>query len=138
MLANDAVQIGHSHPLAIRDVIQVARDHRAVAPLSPDVLARVEQSAAWAQSAVDHIEDSRRRGARPDAYYGINTGFGALAGQSALDSAYLTKVLSANLIASHSVGVVMLTKTPSARRADPRSLAGAGLFGRLASRSSTP
>jgi histidine ammonia-lyase len=46
---------------------------------------------------------------RPDragvAYYGINTGFGALAGRSVLDSAYLTKVLGRNLVASHSVGV---------------------------------
>ena len=44
-------------------------------------------------------------GKQPLAYYGINTGFGALAGRTALDRDYLIKMLSRNLIASHSVGV---------------------------------
>jgi histidine ammonia-lyase len=56
-------------------------------------------------STVEQIESSREAGRRPPAYYGINTGFGARAGRSALDSVYLTEVLGRNLIASHCVGV---------------------------------
>jgi histidine ammonia-lyase len=56
-------------------------------------------------------EDARKRGERavepqqPDAYYGINTGFGALAGKASLGTVYETKALSRNLIASHNTGV---------------------------------
>jgi histidine ammonia-lyase len=56
-------------------------------------------------NTVTEIALSRQTGHQPAAYYGINTGFGALAGRSALDSVYLTRVLGRNLIASHSVGV---------------------------------
>ena len=62
-------------------------------------------SAQWVEQAVEGIAQARRAGATPPAYYGINTGFGAQAGRSALDSRHLTEVLGRNLIASHCVGV---------------------------------
>jgi len=100
----DHVQVGVGR-LSIEDVVRVARDGQRVAPLTPAVEARVQATAAWVANTVEQIARSRESGHRPEAYYGINTGFGALAGRSALDSPYLTKVLGRNLIASHSVGV---------------------------------
>lgn len=93
----DRLQLGH--------VIEIARNYQEVPSLTAEVEARVQESAEWVKEVVKSIEDKRRRGEKADPYYGINTGFGALAGKSALDSEYLTKVLSRNLIASHSVGV---------------------------------
>ena len=101
----DTVQVGIGR-LSIEDVVRVARDGQRVSPLAPEVEARVQATAAWVANTVEQIALSRRHeGHKPAAYYGINTGFGALAGRSALDSTYLTKVLGRNLIASHSVGV---------------------------------
>jgi histidine ammonia-lyase len=91
--------------LSIADLVRVARDGQEVAPLSPDVRARVASAAQWVAKTVEQIVQSNRPDRSGVAYYGINTGFGALAGRSALDSAYLTKVLGRNLVASHSVGV---------------------------------
>jgi histidine ammonia-lyase len=98
------VQIGEA-PLTIDDVARVARQHARVAPLAKDVVARVQASADWVEQAVEGIAHARHAGATPRAYYGINTGFGAQAGRSALDTRYLTEVLGRNLIASHCVGV---------------------------------
>src|SRR5262249_52366790 len=74
-------------------------------PLAPEVTARVQATAAWVADTVEQIAQSRLREQKPAAYYGINTGFGARAGRSALDSKYLTQVLGRNLVASHAVGV---------------------------------
>jgi histidine ammonia-lyase len=98
------VQIGVGL-LSIEDVVRVARDGERVAPLSPEVEARVQATAAWVAKTVNQIADAHLHGQKPKAYYGINTGFGAQAGRCVLDSEYLTKVLGRNLIASHSVGV---------------------------------
>jgi histidine ammonia-lyase len=87
--------------LTIDDLVAVAREHRPVAELEDDVRARLQASAAWVAETVDQIALA----SDPPAYYGINTGFGALAGRTALRSKYLTRVLGRNLIASHSVGV---------------------------------
>jgi histidine ammonia-lyase len=95
------VQVGAAH-LTVADVTQVARYYQSVAPLSTEALEQVKASRAWVDQTVKQISDQTEK---PSAYYGINTGFGALAGRSALDSVYLTKVLGRNLIASHSVGV---------------------------------
>lgn len=97
------VQVGAAH-LTIADVARVARDYQPVLNLTPDALERVKASRAWVEQTVEQIAVAKANGEKPSAYYGINTGFGALAGRSALDSAYLTKVLGRNLIASHSVG----------------------------------
>jgi len=100
----DTVHVGIGR-LSIEDVVQVARDGRRVSPLAAEVEARVQATAAWVATTVEQIALSRQSKQKPRAYYGINTGFGALAGRSALDNADLTKVLGHNLISSHSVGV---------------------------------
>jgi histidine ammonia-lyase len=99
-----AVQVGVGQ-LSIEDVVRVAREGACVAPLAPEVTARVQATASWVAETVKQIARSRLRDQKPAAYYGINTGFGAQAGRSALDTEYLTQVLGRNLIASHSVGV---------------------------------
>jgi histidine ammonia-lyase len=101
--ADGGVQVGGSR-LSIEDVVRVARDRAHVSPLPDTVAARVQATATWVAGAVEEIARSRQTGQKPAAYYGINTGFGAQAGRSALDSVYLTHVLGRNLIASHSVG----------------------------------
>jgi histidine ammonia-lyase len=98
------VQVGVGS-LSIADVVRVARDGEEVSPLSPEVEERVRSSAAWVAKTVEQIAISNSSERTPVAYYGINTGFGALAGRSVLRSAYLTKALGRNLVASHSVGV---------------------------------
>jgi histidine ammonia-lyase len=100
----EAVEVGVRR-LSIEDVVRVARDGQRVSPLAPEVKARVQETAAWVADTVEQIDLSGQRGRKPEAYYGINTGFGALAGRSALDSKYLIQVLGRNLIASHAVGV---------------------------------
>jgi histidine ammonia-lyase len=92
------VEVGAGR-ITIGDVVRVARDGQPVARLALEAEARVQATASWVAETVEQI------GHNPKAYYGINTGFGALAGRSALDSEYLTRVLGRNLIASHSVGV---------------------------------
>jgi histidine ammonia-lyase len=99
-----SLQVGVGR-LSIDEVVRVARDQERVGPLAPEVEERLQSTAHWVSSTVDEIARCRQMGNKPAAYYGINTGYGALAGRSALDSAYLTKVLGRNLIASHAVGV---------------------------------
>lgn len=100
----DAVPVGVRR-LSVEDVVRVAREAARVAPLTPEVTARVQATAAWVEDTVEQITRAGQRGKKPAAYYGINTGFGALAGRSALDNKYLIQALGRNLIASHSVGV---------------------------------
>jgi histidine ammonia-lyase len=100
----DAVQLG-IRQLSIEDVVRVARDGEHVASLAPEVAARVQATAAWVADTVEQIAQSRQRGQKPAAYYGINTGFGAQGGRSTLESKYLIQVLGRNLMASHAVGV---------------------------------
>src|SRR5579871_3632228 len=100
-----AVSVGPGR-LSIEDVARVARHGQRVSPLAPEVEARALASAAWVADRVEQIAHARQNGQKPPAYYGINTGFGALAGRTALDSKYLARALVRNLIASHSVGVV--------------------------------
>ena len=90
--------------LSVDDVVRVARDKVRVADLAPEVEDQMRPAADWVASTVKQITGARRNGQEPQAYYGINTGFGALAGRSALDSKYLGEVLGRNLMASHSVG----------------------------------
>jgi histidine ammonia-lyase len=98
------IQVGIGR-LTVEDVERVAREGRRLAPLAPEVIARVQATAAWVENTVEQIASASRTGRKPPAYYGINTGFGAQAGRSALGSKYLLEVLGRNLIASHSVGV---------------------------------
>jgi len=105
-LSNDieSVRVGIKR-LSIADVMRVARHKQTVMGMTHESLQRVEASAAWVAQTVEQISIAKNNGEPPSAYYGINTGFGALAGRSALNSRYLTKVLGHNLFASHSVGV---------------------------------
>jgi histidine ammonia-lyase len=98
------IRVGIDH-LTIEDVERVARESQRPSSLAPEVIARVQATAEWVASTVEQIARKGRTSRKPVAYYGINTGFGAQAGRSALDSKYLTEVLGRNLIASHSVGV---------------------------------
>ncbi|MGB1011452.1 MAG: aromatic amino acid lyase, partial [Thiolinea sp.] len=102
--STDPVQPG-SNRLSVADVVRVARYQQNV--LEPDSasLEKIQASLAWVEHTVQQITDTQDNNTKPTAYYGINTGFGALAGRTALDSTYLTKALGHNLIASHSVGV---------------------------------
>jgi histidine ammonia-lyase len=103
--------------LTIEDVIAVARGARPVASIAPEVRARLEETASWVSQTVEGIVSARSKGREPEAYYGINTGFGALAGRAALDSSYAIQVLGRNLIASHSVGVGPFFDLPVVRAA---------------------
>ncbi len=96
-MAFEAIALGDR--LTIEDVVAVARDGRSLAPLAPAVVERVQASASWVASTVSSLGPGAR------AYYGINTGFGAQAGRTALDSVELTRALGQNLMASHAVGV---------------------------------
>ena len=94
-----------SKQLSIADVVRVARYHQTVTEPDAESCQKIEASRTWVEETARQISEPPQNGEQPVAYYGINTGFGALAGRSALDSIYLTKVLGHNLIASHSVGV---------------------------------
>jgi histidine ammonia-lyase len=91
--------------LSVEDVVRVARDGQRVACLAPEVAARVQATAAWVADTVEQIAADGQGSRKPAAYYGINTGFGARAGRSALGSKSLIELLGRNLIVSHSVGV---------------------------------
>jgi histidine ammonia-lyase len=110
------VQVGVQR-LELSDVVAVARHGAPVAPLTSEARERLEATASWVARTVDEIVAPREPRRRPTAYYGINTGFGALAGRTALDSAYLIKALGRNLIASHSVGVGRYFDLPVVRAA---------------------
>jgi histidine ammonia-lyase len=99
-----AVAIGGPR-LVIEDVAGVARYAVPVPPLDVLARARIEASAAWVADTVARLGADREPGRPQRAYYGINTGFGALAGRAALDTPDLTEQLGRNLIASHTVGV---------------------------------
>lgn len=104
--------------LGIGDVVRVARDLAPVAPLREDAAAHrpleaaMQASADWVAGLVERIEDP----ATP-AVYGINTGFGALAGRRVLRSAYEADVLQRNLLVSHAVGGGRLLAEDEARAA---------------------
>ncbi len=97
--------------LTIEDVIGVARYGWPVAEIgehngvqaAQEAYTRMGRSRAWVEKAVERNEERRLRGEAPEAFYGINTGFGAKAGREALSKEDLPWV-SRNLLVSHSVG----------------------------------
>lgn len=112
------LQIGlDDHPLTLDDVVHVARDRTSVDTLPKQVKAQMAASAEWVDEIVASIAtyeqavQAPKDGQNvelpdePPAYYGINTGFGALAGKASLKSVDETKALSRNLMTSHSIGV---------------------------------
>lgn len=105
MTPDRAVEIGAAR-LTPDDVVAVARGFAPVAELSAQVAARMAVSREWVAATLAEIEETGatdRQSAR--AYYGVNTGFGAQAGRSALSSRSAAETLGHNLIASHCVGV---------------------------------
>jgi histidine ammonia-lyase len=110
------VQVGVQR-LELSEVVGVARHSAPVAALTLEARERLEATASWVARTVDEIVSPSEPRRRPTAYYGINTGFGALAGRTALDSVYLIKALGRNLIASHSVGVGRYFDLPVVRAA---------------------
>jgi histidine ammonia-lyase len=91
--------------LLIADFVRVAHDRHRVAGLDAEVVARVQATSSWVAPRVEQIADDAQGSPKPVAYYGINTGFGARAGRSALGSPALIELLGCNLLANHSVGV---------------------------------
>lgn len=63
----------------------------------------VDEASQWVAAAVKDAPAGESISRKP--YYGINTGFGALAGRTTLESEHLTRVLTRNLLESHAVGV---------------------------------
>lgn len=102
-------------PLAIADVVAIARQDRHIQPISSDKkpyhdverrrYERLEQSAAWVRAAMQDVETAVYEGRDPVAYYGINTGFGDNAGRATFSHVSEAERLSRNLLLSHTIGV---------------------------------
>ncbi len=98
--------------LTIEEVVGVARFGWKVAevgdeaspPDSKKAYARLLQSRAWVDKAVEENERRKASGESTKAYYGINTGFGSKVGRIGLDTEDIPWV-SRNLIVSHSTGM---------------------------------
>jgi histidine ammonia-lyase len=98
-----AADDGHPRRLTLADVLAVARGRRPVRPLEEDPARYRPLEAAMAATVAWVTEQVQAADAPP--IYGINTGFGALAGRETFRSAYQARVLSRNLLTSHSAGV---------------------------------
>jgi len=96
---------GAYRPASITDVVAVARGRREVALLDETQTTRRAMEAEIARSAAWVAELERGLGDdQADAVYGINTGFGALAGHATFPSAAHAALLQRNLLVSHAVG----------------------------------
>ena len=89
--------IGGGEPLTIEDLADVARSGAEVS-LDGSVAAQMRTSAEW----VEQLFSSDGPGA---PVYGINTGFGGLAGYGAFDSAQTAAELSRRLVLADAAGV---------------------------------
>jgi histidine ammonia-lyase len=105
----EELSLGDS-PLVLEDVVAVARKRRRVATLdgagadSP-ARRRREASARWVSERLDLISAARASSKPVDPVYGVNTGFGSLAGKQAFSEPELTRELSRRLIESTACGV---------------------------------
>lgn len=91
-------------PLCVDDVVSVARARRRVALPGSVTAARMRESQAWVAAAVAAIDDAAAGEPTP-AYYGINTGFGSLAGRESFTRAEDARELSRRLVLSDATGV---------------------------------
>ncbi|MBN1231090.1 MAG: aromatic amino acid lyase [Anaerolineales bacterium] len=97
--------------LSIEEVVGVARHGWKVAHVAPsdsnklqnDIFARIIQSRNWVEHAVESNHQKILNGEEPEAYYGINTGFGAKSGREGLPEEDIPWV-SHNLLVSHCAG----------------------------------
>src|SRR5918996_4611488 len=86
--------------LGLADVLSVARERRLV-HLSPDAAGGMTATLEWVREAVEAIG----READPKPIYGINTGFGSLAGRHAFPTEEHTIELSRRLVLSTAAGI---------------------------------
>jgi histidine ammonia-lyase len=106
---SDLVILGGA--LALGDVAAVARRRRRVAPLTlggeppAPALRRMLASAQWVTDRVGLIGEAAASGRLIDPVYGINTGFGSLAGKRAFSDPQLATELSRRLVESTACGV---------------------------------
>lgn len=109
---------GRPRHLRVADVVAVARRLAPVAPLREPPAEHRPLEAAM-QASADWVAGLVGRIAAPETptVYGINTGFGALAGRQTLRSAYEAAVLQRNLLVSHAVGAGRLLGEDEARAA---------------------
>src|SRR5690242_17486899 len=89
--------------LTLTDLVSVARRRRRVTPMgtgscADDRQQRMEASAAWVEQCVTEIARAEDGGPAPNAYYGINTGFGVLAGRYAFSNVQQAHDLSRRLV----------------------------------------
>jgi histidine ammonia-lyase len=93
------VALGAAEPLALAGLVAIARHGRPVA-LADGVAERMRPSREWIDSLFGDVPDGRP--ARP--VYGVNTGFGALAGEGAYRDAGSAAELSRRLVLSNASG----------------------------------
>ena len=86
--------------LGLADVLSVARERRPV-QLSPDAAGGMSATLEWVREAVEAIGKE----ADPKPIYGINTGFGSLAGRHAFPTEEHTIELSRRLVLSTAAGI---------------------------------
>lgn len=93
------ITLGGPDPLTLGDLVAIARHGRAVA-LADGVDARMGPSHAWVEELFDKTADD----GSPRPVYGINTGFGALAGEGAYRDRHSAAELSRRLVLSNACG----------------------------------
>ena len=96
-MSSPSVVIGDGEPLAVEDVVAVARHHRPVA-VADGAAGQMRASDEWVQGL---FADDGAIG----PVYGINTGFGSLAGTGAYQDADTAAELSRRLVLSNACGI---------------------------------
>jgi histidine ammonia-lyase len=92
-----SVTVGGGKPLSIENVLAVARDDEQV-KVDPSAAERMRPSFEWVEGLFDG-------GDAVPPVYGINTGFGSLAGMGAFNSSSVAAELSRRLVISNACGV---------------------------------
>ncbi len=109
-----AARISVLSDLTLSNVIAVARGDTQVESLGAsdsgslakmERLRRIQQSAAWVQTAMREVETAAREGREAVAYYGINTGFGDNAGRATFKEIEEAEWLSRKILLSHTIGL---------------------------------
>ncbi len=109
--ASPPVEVGWGSALDIGTVVSVARGDSSdpsghkwpQVRLAEGARRQMQAASDWVDEVVGSLSDPLSD--VPQAYYGINTGFGSLAGKATLSHEYETRVLMRNLLASHAAGV---------------------------------
>lgn len=104
------VEVGWGTRLEIETVVRVARGSGRQPPSAKPQVRLNDKARQQMQAASEWVENVvAGLGTQPvgesNAYYGINTGFGSLAGKATLNHEFETRVLMRNLLTSHAAGV---------------------------------